>query len=129
MRPLQLPPLTPMPTKARDHLYRTTKPPRRRTRAQMIRLAVEQGLTVHQIAAMVHEREATVLRWLKRYRAAGLHGLHAAPRPLGLPCSPLCADAPGVWGYPSPSGRANVSSLTWPRKRRFGSRMRPSGAP
>jgi transposase len=63
-----------MPTKARDHLYRTTKDPRRRTHAQMVLLSVEQGLKVPQIAAIVRESAATVLRWLKRYRAAGLEG-------------------------------------------------------
>jgi transposase len=34
-----------------------------------------------QIAAIVRESEATVLRWLKRYLAEGLEGLHDAPRP------------------------------------------------
>jgi transposase-like protein len=57
-----------------DRLYRTTKVPRLRTRAQMILLAAEQGLKVPQIARMVREREATVLRWLKRSRAEGTEG-------------------------------------------------------
>jgi transposase len=64
-----------------DRLYRTTKDPRLRTRAQMILLAAEQGLKVPQIAAIVRESEATVLRWLKRYLAEGLNGLQDAPRP------------------------------------------------
>jgi transposase len=64
-----------------DRLYRTTKVPRLRTRAQMILLAAEQGLTVPQIAPIVRESEATVLRWLKRYRAEGIEGLQDAPRP------------------------------------------------
>ena len=55
--------------------------PRLRTRAQMILLAAEQGRKVPQIAAIVRESEATVLRWLKRYLAEGLEGLHDAPRP------------------------------------------------
>jgi transposase len=58
-----------------------------RTRAQMILLAAEQGFKVLQIAAIVRESEATVLRWLKRSRAEGLEGLQDAPRP-GRP-SPL----------------------------------------
>jgi transposase len=70
-----------MQSKALDHLYRTTKDPRLRTRAQMVFLAAEQGLKVPQIAAVVRESEATVLRWLKRYRAEGLNGLRDAPRP------------------------------------------------
>jgi transposase len=40
----------------------------------MVLLSVEQGLKVPQIAAIVRESAATVLRWLKRYRAAGLEG-------------------------------------------------------
>jgi transposase len=70
-----------MQSKALDHLYRTTKDPRLRTRAQMVFLAAEQGLKVPQIAAVVRESEATVLRWLKCYRAEGLNGLRDAPRP------------------------------------------------
>jgi transposase len=81
MRPIQIPALTPLQHKALAHLYRTTKAPRLRTRAQMVLLSVEQRLKVPQIAAIVREREATVLRWLTRYRAEGLEGLHDAPRP------------------------------------------------
>jgi transposase len=47
----------------------------------MVLLSVEQGLKVPQIAAIVRESEATVLRWLKRYLAEGLEGLQDAPRP------------------------------------------------
>jgi transposase len=36
---------------------------------------------VPQIARLVREREATVRRWLTRYRAEGLEGLQDAPRP------------------------------------------------
>jgi transposase len=64
-----------------DQLYRNTKVPRLRTRAQMILLAAEQGLKVPQSALIVRESEATVLRWLKHYRAEGLEGLQDAPRP------------------------------------------------
>jgi transposase len=81
MRPLHVPSLTPLQRKELDHLYRTTTAPRLRTRAHMVLLSAEQGLTVAKIAAMVREREATVLRWLTRYLAAGLDGLHDAPRP------------------------------------------------
>jgi transposase len=70
-----------MQTKELDHLYRTTKEPRLRTRAQMILLSAEQGLKVPQIATIVRESEATVGRWLKRYLAEGLEGLQDAPRP------------------------------------------------
>jgi transposase len=81
MRPSHIPPLTPTQTAQLDRLSRTTKVPRLRTRAQMILLAAEQGLKVAQIARIVRESEATVLRWLKRYRAEGLEGLQDAPRP------------------------------------------------
>jgi transposase len=73
--------MTPTQTEQLDRLYRTTKVPRLRTRAQMILLAAEQGLKVAQIARIVRESEATVLRWLKRYLAEGLEGLQDAPRP------------------------------------------------
>jgi transposase len=73
--------MTPIQREQLDRLYRTTKVPRRRTRAQMILLAAEQRLKVPQIAAIVRESEATVLRWLKRYLAEGLEGLHDASRP------------------------------------------------
>jgi transposase len=81
MRPIHVPSLTPLQGKTLDHLYRTTKAPRLRTRAQMVLLSVEQGLKVPQIAAIVRESEATVLRWLKRYLAEGVEGLQDAPRP------------------------------------------------
>jgi transposase len=81
MRSLHVPSLTPLQSQELDHLYRTTKAPRLRIRAQMVLLSAEQGLTVAKIAAIVRESEATVLRWLKRYVAEGLEGLHDAPRP------------------------------------------------
>jgi transposase len=71
----------PVQRKELDQLYRTTTAPRLRTRAQMVLLSAEQGLKVPQIAVIVRESEATVLRWLKRYRAEGLKGLQDAPRP------------------------------------------------
>src|ERR671924_1725370 len=81
MKPIQVPPLMPMQHTELDSLYRTTKAPRLRTRAQMILLSADQGLKVPQIAAIVRESEATVLRWLKRYVAEGIEGLQDAPRP------------------------------------------------
>jgi transposase len=81
MRPLHISSLTPLQRQELDHLYRTTKTPRLRTRAQMVLLSVEQGLKVPQIAAIVRESEATVLRWLKRYLAEGIEGLQDALRP------------------------------------------------
>jgi len=48
-----------------------------RTRFQMIMLAVEQGLTTFQIAALVHRSHDVVMRVLQRYRD---DGLGAVPR-------------------------------------------------
>jgi hypothetical protein len=47
----------------------------------MILLAAEQGLKVPQIALIVRESEATVLRWLKRYRPEGVEGLQDGAPP------------------------------------------------
>ncbi len=63
-----------------DHLYQTTKDVRVRTRAQMVLLSGEKGLVAHEIADIVREGEQTVRRWLKRYLAEGVNGLHDAPR-------------------------------------------------
>jgi transposase len=87
MRPIHVPSLTPTQSEQLDHLYRTTKDPRLRTRARMVLLSAGQELTVAQTAALVREREATVLRWLTRYLAEGMEGVRDAPRP-GRP-SPL----------------------------------------
>lgn len=80
MKPIRLPSLTDTQRDALDTLYRTTKDPRLRTRAQMILLSAEQKRKVPEIASIVRESEATVLRWLKRYHAEGVEGLADAPR-------------------------------------------------
>ncbi len=79
--PLVLPEPTAQELAALDTLYRTTHVVRLRTRAQIILLALEQRLAAPAIAAIVREHETTVLRWLKRYRAEGLAGLHDRPMP------------------------------------------------
>ena len=63
-----------------EFLYHTTRDVRLRTRAQMILLAVEQHLTAAAIAGIVRESEETVRRWMKRYVAEGIEGLHDRPR-------------------------------------------------
>jgi transposase len=63
-----------------NQLYRKTKLPRVRTRAQMVLLSAEQGLKAEEIAAIVRESAVTVLTWLKRYLAEGIEGLQDAPR-------------------------------------------------
>lgn len=81
MKPLQLPAPTPEQLQTLEQAYRTTRDARLRTRVQMVLLALEHGWTARQIAAIVRESDETVRRWLKRYQAEGLLGLHDAPRP------------------------------------------------
>lgn len=80
MKPFRIPELSPEQRAELDTLYRTTRDARLRTRAQMILLSAEQGLTAPAIAAIVREDESTVLRWLKRFAAEGCEGLKDAPR-------------------------------------------------
>lgn len=58
------------------HLYQKTRDVRLHTRVQIVLLAAEQHLTATQIAAIVRESDDTVRRWLKRYQAEGVDGLH-----------------------------------------------------
>jgi transposase len=81
MKPIHIPSLTDVHRDELDRLYRTTKSPRLRTRAQMVLLSAEQGLKAAAIAEIVREHEDTVVRWLKRYLAEGAEGLKDAPRP------------------------------------------------
>lgn len=80
MKPIYILPLDDIQRDALDKLYRTTKDPRLRTRVQMILLSAEQKRKAPEIAGIVRESEATVLRWLKRYRAEGMEGLNEARR-------------------------------------------------
>jgi transposase len=109
MRPIHRPPLPPTQHEHLDRLYRTTKTPRLRTRAQMILLSAEQGLRVPQIARMVRESEATGRRWLTRYRAEGLEGLYDVPRP-GRPAQITAADQAELLA----AGRRRPRSLRLP---------------
>ena len=81
MRPIQLTPLSQEQRAVLHALYRTTKDVRLRTRAQMLLLATEHGMSAPTIAKIVHENEQTVRDWFKRYEAEGLEGLKDAPRP------------------------------------------------
>jgi transposase len=80
MKPFRLSALNDAQRAELETLYRTTKLPRLRTRAQMVLLAAEQELKVPEVARIVRESETTVLRWLKRYAAEGAEGLKDAPR-------------------------------------------------
>lgn|SRR5574337_1208305 len=81
MKPIRIPTLSQAEHDELEKLYRTTKDPRLRTRAQMVLLCAEQALKVPEIARIVRESEVTVQRWLKRYLAEGTEGLKDAPRP------------------------------------------------
>lgn len=81
MKALGLPPQTPEQIRALDELYHSTKDVRLRTRAQMMLLAAEKGMTAPEIATVVRKDEQTVRRWMKRYQAEGVEGLKDAPRP------------------------------------------------
>jgi transposase len=77
---IRIPALTEEQRTALEEMYRKTKLPRVRTRAQMILLSAEQDLKAEEIAAIVRESAVTVLTWLKRYLAEGIVGLQDAPR-------------------------------------------------
>lgn len=81
MNPIRVPPLDEKQLLELDQLYRRSLTPRVRTRAQIVLLASEQKMVAGQIAPIVREDEETVRRWLKRYLAEGVGGLHDAPRP------------------------------------------------
>jgi transposase len=81
MKPLQIPTPAEDQLQALQDLYQTTRQARLRTRVQMILLAIERRWTAGEIAAVVRESEETLRRWIKRYLAEGIAGLHDAPRP------------------------------------------------
>jgi transposase len=81
MRAIRIPTLSPEQLDALEKLYRTTREARMRTRAQMVLLAAERRLTAAEIAEIVRASEETVRRWLKRYLAEGVEGLHDVPHP------------------------------------------------
>jgi transposase len=81
MKAIRVPRLNSDQQEELDTLYRKTRDPRLRTRAQMVLLSAERELTAQEIAQIVRESHATVLRWLKRYMAEGVEGLKDAPRP------------------------------------------------
>jgi transposase len=80
MRALHLDKLNVGQLRGLDDLYRTTRDVRVRTRAQMILLLAEQGLTISTVSAIVRESGETVRCWAHRYEAEGIDGLTDAPR-------------------------------------------------
>lgn len=80
MRKLHVPALSDEQVGELEQLYRKTKVPRVRSRAQMVLLSAEKKLKADEIADIVRESSVTVLRWLHRYIAEGMQGLMDAPR-------------------------------------------------
>ncbi|MBP1150544.1 hypothetical protein JOD69_004646, partial [Methylocaldum sp. RMAD-M] len=60
MKAILIPPLGKAQQSELDTLYRKTKDPRLRTRAQMVLLSAERGLKALEIAGIVRESEDTV---------------------------------------------------------------------
>lgn len=80
MKPIQLPPLSAGQLNDLTELYRKTRDPRLRTRAQIILLAAEKPLTAQEIGEIVRLSDQAVRKWLKRYMAEGIEGLKDLPR-------------------------------------------------
>lgn len=81
MRPTYVKALAAADLAALDRLYRSTRSVRLRTRTQAILLAAENGWHAGEVAPIVRMSAVSVLRWIKRYNAEGIEGLHDAPRP------------------------------------------------
>ena len=64
-----------------DELYRQSKDPKLRERAQIILLATEQEMLAPEIGRIVRRNEQTVRIWIKRFNAEGIEGLKDNPRP------------------------------------------------
>lgn len=80
MKPIHLPPLTDQQLHELNELYRRTREPRLRTRAQIILLAAEKRLVAQAIGEIVRLSDQAVRKWLKRYIAEGIEGLSDMPR-------------------------------------------------
>lgn len=85
MKPIRLPPQTAEQIAVLDELYQTTKDVRLRQRAQLVLLAAEKNMVAHEIGDIVRLNEQSVRRWLRRYMAEGIEGLHDQPRPGAVP--------------------------------------------
>lgn len=81
MNALKLPPQSDEQLEMLEAFYQRTKDVRLKIRTQMILLAARQNLKAPQIGEIVGESDNTVRRWIKRYIAEGIEGLHDAPRP------------------------------------------------
>ncbi|GHO47697.1 helix-turn-helix domain-containing protein [Ktedonospora formicarum] len=80
-RPISIPTLKAGEVEAIDALYQGTKDVRRRTHAQIILLAGEQGMIAPEIAGIVRTDDQTVRNWFKRWMAEGIEGFKDRPMP------------------------------------------------
>lgn len=80
MKPIQLLPISDLQLNELKELYRKTRDPRLRTRAQIILLAVEKHLVAEAISEIVRLSDQAVRKWLKRYLVEGIGGLKDMPR-------------------------------------------------
>lgn len=91
-----MPPLRAEQIRELEALYRTTRDGRVRVRVLSVLLAADQPRDVAEIARVVRYHEETVRRWLTRYLAGGVAGLHDAPRP-GAPPKATPAYLDELW--------------------------------
>jgi transposase len=130
MKPICVPDLAPEQLTELEESYRSTRSVRLGTRAQMVLLAAERGLTAREIAEIVRSSEETVRRWLKRYLAEGVEGLSDAPQP-GAPRKvteeyrerlvQAVRRRPGSLGLPfSLWTLRRLGPTTWPSKPAYG---------
>ena len=80
MKPIYLPPLNTEQLQDLNELYRKTRDPRLRTRAQIILLSAEKQLVAQEIGEIVRLSDQAVRKWLKRYTVEGIEGLKDMPR-------------------------------------------------
>jgi hypothetical protein len=137
MKPIRIPTLSPEQFDSLEKLYRTTRKPRLRTRAQMVLLAAEQRMTAAQIAEIVRASEETVrrlissatsLRGLRDYAMCRIRVLRArSRRSIRSDYSMPCVGVPAAWTCRSRCGRCVVWLTTWPSKPVSGWSTRLSG--
>jgi transposase len=108
-QPIQRSPLSPAQIEELQALYRPTTEVHLRTRAHIILLAAEQGMSGPTMAQIGRDNDQTVRNWRKRDSAEGIAGLYDAPR-LGAP-----QQGTPAYGPPLRNGvRWRPRRLGWP---------------
>lgn len=80
-QPLTIRPISSEERTELDQMYQRAQKAYLRTRAQMILLAVEQGMIASEIAPIARCCRQTVRNWIRRFNAEGIEGLKNRPRP------------------------------------------------